>query len=300
MSDDIDDMKQAICPEESGNTRGLGQDSICVRCGYSLHGLQNDGCCPECSLSVACSLGKRRLAYSNISWVTDLYWGYILLASALIIGESLVLMPLISQITRVPPGGWTDILPGKVFFAIIGLMIIMFGVGALLITIRDPASANCRRRPWSTRLIRPSLALAVLLILGTRAYDHVGPMLQLTAFISRGIWLCFIHVLLLDLSVLLLSALHHLGKLASRIPSAKLEDNTQRTVRNLLVLLIAIITSSHVSFAATNLWNGCLVQPCRSATGILSFILIVYFMAVILLVVKHAIAMKQVLRESKC
>lgn len=299
MSGNTNDVKQESGPHECGGTRRSSQRPKCARCGYSLRGLESNGRCPECSLAVASSLGARRLACSDASWLGRIRLGYILLAAALITCEVLALMPLISPFMPGSPRGWMDIMPSSLFSAIIALIMLMFVASALLVTIRDPAVAGVRKRPWPTRLIRPTLVSAVLLTLGTRAHGLVCPMLQLTPFVSYAIWHCVTYGLVLVVSVLFLSILLHLAKLADEIPLMKLALQTRRTVGNLMVLLLCIAASVQVSLMAGELWDGYLERLAESATRILACVLIVYFASVVLLVMEHVVAMKEVLRESR-
>ncbi|MGA2498034.1 MAG: hypothetical protein ABSH20_09845 [Tepidisphaeraceae bacterium] len=58
-------------------------DIVCVRCGYSLRGMQAEGNCPECGLGIARSLALgRQLRESRPTWIASLARGaWLLLAS---------------------------------------------------------------------------------------------------------------------------------------------------------------------------------------------------------------------------
>jgi len=56
---------------------------MCLRCGYDLYGLTPSGVCPECGLSIAESLERRRLGLSSPSYLSTLRSGALLTMAAL-------------------------------------------------------------------------------------------------------------------------------------------------------------------------------------------------------------------------
>lgn len=56
---------------------------MCVRCGYELRGLDASGLCPECGLSIAESLQRRRLGLSSHAYLSSLRTGSLLAIAGL-------------------------------------------------------------------------------------------------------------------------------------------------------------------------------------------------------------------------
>ncbi len=69
-----------------------GDDLVCLRCGYSLHGLPEDGVCPECGLSVARSIRGDGLENASPEYVRRLLTGFQIATAASIGGFAGVLL----------------------------------------------------------------------------------------------------------------------------------------------------------------------------------------------------------------
>ena len=61
----------------------IEHQTMCLRCGYDLYGLAPSGLCPECGLSIAESLERRRLGLSSPEYLSTLRTGALLTIAAL-------------------------------------------------------------------------------------------------------------------------------------------------------------------------------------------------------------------------
>ncbi|MFG0285205.1 MAG: hypothetical protein ACF8R7_12345 [Phycisphaerales bacterium JB039] len=83
----------------------LNQDDVaCLRCGYNLRGLRQDGVCPECGTAVARSLEGDLLVYSSPDYTASLHRGVALILAA-IIAQILVMVASFAMAFTVGLGG---------------------------------------------------------------------------------------------------------------------------------------------------------------------------------------------------
>ncbi|MBX3387877.1 MAG: hypothetical protein KF691_00330 [Phycisphaeraceae bacterium] len=119
--------------------------AMCLRCGYELRGLAPTGVCPECGLSIAESLEKRRLGLSSPGYLASLRLGALvaMVALAIYIAAGFVRWHLIGFLFT--PGTQKYF----VFLDIAGAALLVFGVWKLTIDdpglhIKDQARTNKR------------------------------------------------------------------------------------------------------------------------------------------------------------
>lgn len=72
-------------PHLTPDGRVASEEAICLRCGYSIHGLTNDGACPECGMPVGESLRGRLLRFSDRGYVRTLHRGVTVLLVGMIL-----------------------------------------------------------------------------------------------------------------------------------------------------------------------------------------------------------------------
>jgi len=82
------DITAQPTPVHPGHARPLQTGSVetdapCHRCGYNLRGLAINGCCPECGIEVAVSLGGDHLRYCEPVYVRRLATGCNWIASGI-------------------------------------------------------------------------------------------------------------------------------------------------------------------------------------------------------------------------
>ena len=63
----------------------IEHQTMCLRCGYELRGLDASGLCPECGFSIAESLERRRLGLSSPAYLSSLRTGALLTIASLIV-----------------------------------------------------------------------------------------------------------------------------------------------------------------------------------------------------------------------
>ncbi len=66
-------MANQVTHDEDGG--GEAADLHCVRCGYHLRGLAEDGTCPECGTAVARSMRGDLLSAADPAWLRRIYRG---------------------------------------------------------------------------------------------------------------------------------------------------------------------------------------------------------------------------------
>ncbi len=61
----------------------VGDDAICLQCGYSIRGLPHGGRCPECGTPIQRSLQGNLLRYSSPAYLATLNRGVFLILAAI-------------------------------------------------------------------------------------------------------------------------------------------------------------------------------------------------------------------------
>jgi hypothetical protein len=211
----------------------LHQDIPCIRCGYDLRGLSDDGLCPECGTSIATSTAQFAaksaasppLAQAPRIWVMKLAIGCTLLALLALAAFAISAAQLaFDPDWRV---AWT---PVEIF------MVIAFW----LIAAREPTSRAYGRTSdqivrWSIRLAAPAIAAWMLLRVPGSIASLRWP--SLFAFVTATTTAC---------------VMFQLARLAARIPRGNLR---LEAIAAMVILPIAMFTQV-VFFSTITLPNG--------------------------------------------
>ncbi len=197
--------------------------TLCLSCGYNLHGLDPSGCCPECGIAVAESRRGSRLVYADRAWVRSLYRGTQCLYWTIV---GLIVTPLLAGTLSFTPAGATV---SAVLAAVSGLVFMgLFVLGAWWITEPDPRVSIVEPQWSRRRLVRVAGGVA------------------LVALLARGVLPAALHpyangVCLIGGYAALIGCLRELQDIAARIPDAKAQKRARARVRELTVVLVVFV-----------------------------------------------------------
>jgi len=223
--DDAHAHADAPEPPGAASSEAITDHLICMECGYDLHGLRDDGHCPECGGSIARTLRTRR---HSRGWLIALSSGaQAMLVAHYVILVSMVLFPLLPL--------------GVCFY-----LLLMLG-GAIELGSPGPGglSPDPRARIPGRRIGAGMIAAVVALMLIGVPLLAVGIMaLALLAMVSGIVylWLVYAHILRRGLS---LQAATLSSMLAWMYGSA-----TALSLLDLMLLLLADNASSVAGLAA--------------------------------------------------
>ncbi len=143
---------------------------VCVRCGYSLHGLPEDGACPECALSVLWMRDSWPLHAAPDAWLRRVQIGYNLV---IVVVLNLLALPLLVFLAA----GTVAIRPPDTMPMSIWLCVVVIGVSPTLwliiglIAVSTPQPRIDRvfphlrvARRWSLALVGAALSAGVAFI----------------------------------------------------------------------------------------------------------------------------------------
>jgi hypothetical protein len=177
----------------------IDEDLPCRKCGYNLRGLLPNGICPECSSQVTRSLQDDRLSLCNPIWVRTLASGTAFVA----LGVTIFALDFISSAL-----GFGKKIPSLARFALVGGWMIATTIGFWRVTTPEPWKPVDPKFLSDRKLAR-----------------YVAPAIFVTLlswlFVSRSTGISFKVIYpfaAFEVLVLVVSGMHHLRRLAQRIP----------------------------------------------------------------------------------
>lgn len=191
----------------------IGDDLLCVGCGYNLRGTPEDGACPECDVPAVLSIHPTVLRNANPHWLGNLRRGAQLKLLTVVVAVGIVVM------SRIVPGpSWSDDAWRTIGLLTHGLLY----AGTLLMTTQEP---RCSLTESPTSLRRAVRVLATLVFLGL-CIRQSSSVLPVTGDLHRP------GLLLLTIigAVNAVLALMYLGVLARRVPDPALVTSTSRVI----------------------------------------------------------------------
>lgn len=136
------------------------EDHTCIRCGYDLSGLADEGNCPECGLPIARSAGSDLLRHADESYVARLTLGARITESSLVLVLMLVIAVAIG--IGVGPDGVVQGVLSAALRAIPFLLAAATLAGWWLLSTPDPAWAADDPSRRVQRSLRMNLILLVV------------------------------------------------------------------------------------------------------------------------------------------
>ncbi len=142
----------------------VGDDVICLQCGYNVRGLPRGGRCPECGTPIKRSLQGNLLRYSSPAYLATLNRGVFLILAAIAaqvicaVGGR-ILIPWLSR------EGWTDAVRVSELLlstASTGLSVVSL-IGWWLFSAPDPAFVGAGGGTTARKVVRTTVAAAAVL-----------------------------------------------------------------------------------------------------------------------------------------
>ncbi len=142
----------------------VGDDVICLQCGYNIRGLPRGGRCPECGTPFQRSLQGNLLRYSSPAYLATLNRGVFLILAAIAAQVICTIggWILIGLLTR---RGWTDVARVSELLlstASTGLSVVSL-IGWWLFSAPDPAFVGAGAGTTARKVVRTTVAAAAVL-----------------------------------------------------------------------------------------------------------------------------------------
>jgi predicted RNA-binding Zn-ribbon protein involved in translation (DUF1610 family) len=227
-------------------TMTIGDDSLCIGCGYNLRTLPVGGACPECSKPVIDSLRPDDLKFADPRWLRRVRRGVTLLLAAW-----LALIPLaiamigVSALFLSPAIGAGSLIAGVVLIAIM-----LTGCAALWgfidATTCDPHPQGKMASKAPRYSARIGAAL-ILLCMGTGVWQLIAPAA------ARPLGDVLLPVLPFGLSLAMLGTLVCLRRIAQRGARAPLARHTKYL--SIATVVFGLLTTGHaITFVVKAQW----------------------------------------------
>ncbi len=142
----------------------VGDDVICLPCGYNIHGLPREGRCPECGTPITRSLQGNLLRYSSPAYLATLNRGVFLILAAIaaqvicVVGGWILIAWLTAK-------GWTDVarVSGLLLStASTGISVVSL-IGWWLFSAPDPTFVGSGGGTTARKVVRATVAAAAVL-----------------------------------------------------------------------------------------------------------------------------------------
>ena len=218
-------MSNQVTPDEDGG--GATADLHCVRCGYHLRELAEDGACPECGTAVARSMHGDLLSAADPAWLRRIYRGHLYI----VIGCAVLLLTIALNMMAgnlLPSWSntyfWKVEQAGAVFLCLAFLLI-----GVVWVTTLDPR-LSLTEQPVGLRRITRGTAIGALGVWSLR-YAMVFPSGTAAEFVSHFSSALYWGGLVLFVFTVI-AATFYLSRLAERMPDPKLARKIWVTARS--------------------------------------------------------------------
>jgi predicted RNA-binding Zn-ribbon protein involved in translation (DUF1610 family) len=217
-------------------TMTIGDDSLCITCGYNLRTMPVRGACPECSNPVIDSLRPDDLKFANPCWLRSVRRGVtLLLAAWLAVVPLAVGMVGVSALLLSPATGAGSLIAGVVLIAI---MLTGCGLlwGFIEATRYDPHSQR-KAASKAPRYLAGTGAALILLCMVTGIWQWIAPAA------ARHLGDVLLPVLPFGLSLAMLGSLICLRRIAQRGAHAQLARHTKYL--SIATVVFGLLSTGH-------------------------------------------------------
>ncbi len=149
-----------------------GADAICLKCGYSLRGLDLGGRCPECGTPVERSMRGNLLRHSDEGYLASLHYGILVILCAVAAQVVVVVGALVAVVALgLSPFGSTialDPVELGIFYADAAVSLVLL-YGWWIFSSPDPAFVGVDRGVTARRAVRVAVVLRAALTAFTAA-----------------------------------------------------------------------------------------------------------------------------------
>ena len=142
----------------------VGDDVICLQCGYSIRGLSHEGRCPECGTLIKRSLQGNLLRYSSPAYLATLNRGVFLILAA-IAAKVICVVGGIILIGLLTGRGLTDLarVSGLLLWTTSTGLSVLSLIGWWLFSAPDPAFVGTGGGTTARKVVRTTVAAAAVL-----------------------------------------------------------------------------------------------------------------------------------------
>ncbi len=210
----------------------VGDDAICLQCGYSIRGLPHGGRCPECGTPIQRSLQGNLLRYSSPAYLATLNRGVLLILTA-IAAQVICIVGGLILIAWLTAKGWNDVARvSELLFstASTGLSVVLL-IGWWLFSAPDPAFVGAGGGTTARKVVRATVAAAAVLTAMATVAETLAPSIDAAAN----------SLLVVVQAVKFFAAMLYLRWLAHRFPDAVI-DARARLLMWLCPLLVTVGT----------------------------------------------------------
>lgn len=218
----------------------LGDDLLCIACGYDLRELPPEGNCPECGLAIERSVGSEKLARADPVWLRKIVigqsmiaWGMISVFGVIPALGLLMLFTMVLTNGSMTFGGQPQWIRIVMMIALIGcagvipiLGILVFLIGSFFVTAVSPQILLANHKITARSMVRVS-------ILGSLCFGSIytglmsappGAAVTLLQTLTGIIWSGGVALVFISLT-------RHIEKLLSQIPEQNLLKCIKRVRR---------------------------------------------------------------------
>ena len=215
----------------------VGDDAICLQCGYSIRGLPHGGRCPECGTPIERSLQGNLLRYSSPAYLATLNRGVLLILAAIAAQVICILGGLI-LIAWLTAKGWNDVARVSELLlstASTGLSVVLL-IGWWQFSAPDPAFVGAGGGTTARKVVRTAVVAAAMLTAMVTVMETLTTSVATNVDTAANILLGVVQV------VKFFAAMLYIRWLAPRFPDDVI-DSRARLLMWLCPLLVTIGTS---------------------------------------------------------